>query len=118
FIVKPGKSTTHFLHDESAHANDVTFLAHAFIVPLVPPEYVDCFAIAGIDIPTAKDLKDMKVIWSLPNGRVGLKPAVVGGRQFDVPILLDKDGNSTVQTTPRREKNPPADGQDRPQSTV
>jgi hypothetical protein len=118
FTVKPSTSTTHFLHDEPAHANDVTFLAHAYNVPLVPPEYVDCFSIAGIDIPTAKDLKDMQVIWSLPNGRVGLKPAVVGGRQFDVPILLDKHGNSTVQTTPRRESHPPAGGDDRPQSTV
>jgi len=118
FTVKPDKPTTHFLHDEPAHANDVSFLAHAYIVPLVPPEYVDCFSIAGIELPTAKDLKDMQVVWSLPNGRVGLKPAVVGSRQFDAPILLDKHGNSMVTTTPRRESHPPADGADRPQSTV
>jgi hypothetical protein len=117
--VKPvKKTTTHFLHDEPAHENDVFFRAHAEVRPLVPAEYVDCFAIAGIDIPSAKELKDMQVIWSLPNGRVGLKPAVVGGRQFDAPILLDKHGESTVQTTPRRESHPPADGDDRPQSTV
>lgn len=113
-----GTKTTHFLHDESAHANDVTFEAHAYIVPVVPPEYNDCFALAGIDIPTDKELKDMQVIWTLPNGRVGLKPAVVGDRQFDVPILLDDHGKSTVQTTPRREKHPPRDGDQAPQDTV
>lgn len=119
FTVAPvGKKTTHFLHDESAHANDVSFLARAWVVALVPAKYVDCFAIAGIDIPTSKELKDMKIIWSLPNGRVGLKPAVVGGRQFDVPIDLNDKGMSTVQTTPRRESNPPKNGEKRPQSTV
>lgn len=112
------KSTTHFLHDESPHANDVFFRAHAAVIPLVPREYVDCFALAGLNLPTEKDLKDMKVIWSLPNGRVGLKPAVVGGRQFDVPIPLDSSGDSTVQTTPRRESNPPKEGENRPQATV
>lgn len=116
--VTPDKKTTHFLHDESAHANDVTFEAHAYIRSSVPEKYIDCLGLAGIDIPTSKDLKDMQVIWSLPNGRVGLKPAVVGDRQFDVPILLDGKGESTVKTTPRRESSPPKPGDEKPQSTV
>lgn len=116
--VAPSQQSTHFLHDEGPHANDVTFEAHAYIRSVVPKEYAACLGLAGIDIPTDKDLKDMKVIWTLPGGRIGLKPAVVGDRQFDVPILLDGRGKSTVQTTPRREKYPPKDGSDAPQSTV
>lgn len=120
FDVAPlGKNTTHFLHDESdPHANDVKVRAHAYFKAIVPEEYVPCFALAGIGLPTNKDLKDIQIIWTLPNGRHALKPAVVGDRQFDHPISLDATGLSTVQLTPRRELHPPKKGDDEAVATA
>jgi hypothetical protein len=119
FDVAPlGKGTTHFLHDESAHANDVKVQAHAYFKATVPEEYRPCFALAGIGLPGNKDLKDIEITWTLPNGRVALKPATVGDRQFDHPVALDESGLSTVQLTPRRELHPPKQGDDQTVATA
>ena len=119
FDVAPlGKGTTHFLHDESAHANDVKVQAHAYFKATVPEDYLPCFALAGIGLPSNKDLKDIEITWTLPNGRVALKPATVGDRQFDHPVALDESGLSTVQLTPRRELHPPKQGDDQSVATA
>jgi hypothetical protein len=119
FDVAPlGKGTTHFLHDESAHANDVKVQAHAYFKATVPEDYRPCFALAGIGLPSNKDLKDIEITWTLPNGRVALKPATVGDRQFDHPVALDESGLSTVQLTPRRELHPPKSGDKEPVATA
>jgi hypothetical protein len=120
FDVAPlGKATTHFLHEQSdPHANDVKVRAHAYFKATVPEEYVPCYALAGLGLPTNKDLENIQIIWTLPNGRHALKPAVVGDRQFDHPIKLDSSGLSTVQLTPRRELHPPKKGDDQPVATA
>lgn len=119
FDVRPkNRTTTHFLHDEPTHANDVQFEAHAYFKAIVPPEYADCFALAGLGLPTDKDLDGMKVIWTLPNGRVALEPAPLGVRQFDYPQKLDSHGLSVVTATPRRELHPPKKGESQPVSTA
>jgi hypothetical protein len=120
FDVEPkNRKSTHFLHDEGDHANDVQFEAHAYFKAIVPKEWEDCFALAGIGLPTDKDLEEMKVIWTLPNGKVALKPAAgLGVRQFDYPLLLDKQGRSVVTTTPRRELHPPKNGEKKRVSTA
>lgn len=120
FDVYPkNRKTTHFLHDEGDHANDVQFESHAYFKAIVPKEYEDCFALAGIGLPTDKDLEEMKVVWTLPNGKVALKPAAgLGVRQFDYPTLLDKQGRSVVTTTPRRELHPPKNGEKKRVSTA
>ncbi len=120
FEVAPlGKGTTHFLHDESdPHANDVKVRAHAYFKATIPQEYLPCFALAGLGLPSNKDLKDILITWTLPNGRLALKPATVGDRQFDHPIAMDETGQSTVQLTPRRELHPPAKGDKQPVTTA
>jgi hypothetical protein len=116
FDVSPSnRTTTHFLHHEDLHANDVQFQAHAYFKAIVPKEYAPCFALAGLGLPTNADIKGLEVHWSEPNGEVALEAAEGGPRWLQT---LDEHGRSHILTTPRRESDPPKPGERQPVQTV
>ncbi|MFF5233465.1 hypothetical protein [Dactylosporangium sp. NPDC000521] len=112
------KSATHFKHAPGSRGEHVTLTATAIFDIKVALEKLECYALAGVEMPKAGPMEGLTVRWSSQQPQVGTIQK--GGGQLLQAVAADsakmtrgektgKDGKSTLEVKPPVE-DPPGEG--------
>lgn len=103
------KTSTHFKHEAGTRGEHITLTATARFDPKVALETMECYALAGLDVPKPGPMKGMTVRWSSQQPQVG--GIQQGGAQLLKAVSADSakmsggsktgdDGTATLEVKP------------------
>ena len=106
--------TTHFRHESGDTSKDVWFVAQATFDGPLAQQRLDCWALAGIEVPPDGPLNGYRVRWEIFNGL----PVLQAKKSDTDKVLhgsLTQQGVATLMMFPRTEARPPRPGESVPE---